>query len=200
MSQPTDIVAAFDLDGTFIRGNSMTEYLRLIHSKRMLFGGALRLGPVLGAYQMGRMPRREAKERVLSYFFGGMEMAYLEKKGVILAEEILPNKIRPKALARLQWHQEQGHRCVLVTASLSFWTHSFAQKYGLELIATRPEVSEGKFTGRLLGPNNYGPEKVNRLDQLVLLDQVDYLYAYGDTAGDRELLARADEGLFRPFH
>ncbi|MEM9986494.1 MAG: HAD family hydrolase [Bacteroidota bacterium] len=200
MSQSTDIVAAFDLDGTFIRGNSMTEYLRLIHSRRMLFEGALRLGPVLGAYQMGRIPRREAKERVLDFFFGGMEMAFLEEKGVILAEKILPRKIRPKALIRLKWHQEQGHRCILVTASLSFWTHAFAQKYGLELIATLPEVSAGRFTGRLLGPNNYGPEKVNRLDQLIPLDQVNYLYAYGDTAGDRELLARADEGLYRPFH
>jgi hypothetical protein len=46
-------------------------------------------------------------------------------------------------------------------------------------------------TGRLLGKNCYGPEKVQRLKTLLgsLEDYV--IYTYGDSKGDRELLAIA---------
>lgn len=193
-------VAAFDFDGTFIRGDSMTPFLRLMYSRRQILRRGWPVLPILWGYQRGHIPRREAKEFLLTRFLGGCSMAEMARTAQRLADEILPERIRPRALARLHWHQEQGHRCLLITASLTLWTEPFAQKYGLELIATRPEVVEGKFTGRIDGPNNYGPEKVRRLEQHVPPDQIEYLYAYGDTDGDRELLARADEGKYRPFH
>ena len=63
------------------------------------------------------------------------------------------------------------------------------------MLATRLEVDEaGLLTGRLAGANCRGPEKVARLrawrgDTLVVA------YAYGDSAGDREMLAVAGEAI-----
>jgi phosphoserine phosphatase len=61
------------------------------------------------------------------------------------------------------------------------------------------EIEDGRITGRLSGRNCYGPEKVERLEEV--LGKLDnYLvYAYGDSKGDRELLAVADHGFFRHF-
>jgi phosphatidylglycerophosphatase C len=196
----THTVAAFDFDGTFIKGDSMTPYLQLMYRRRDIARGIYRLRSVLTGYQFRNMPRQLAKEKILAYFFGGREMSELHHYGEQLAREVLPQRIRPLALQRLRWHQAQGHRCLLITASLSFWTQAFAREYDLELIATRPEVIDEKFTGRIAGRNNYGPEKVSRLEEHISPETISYLYAYGDTQGDRELLARADEGLFRPFH
>jgi phosphatidylglycerophosphatase C len=200
MNSSKQTIAAFDFDGTFITGDSMSAYLRLIYRRREIARGAFSLFPILAAYRSGQVSRTVAKERLLGYFLGGRSMVELEALGETLADQVLPRRIRPKALERLRWHQTEGHRCILITASLTFWTAPFARNYGLELIATQPEVIDGCFTGRLCGPNNYGPEKVNRLEQLVPSDQIGYLYAYGDTEGDRELLARANEGQYRPFH
>jgi len=196
----TYTVAAFDFDGTFIKGDSMTPYLQLMYRRRDIVRGIYQLRSVLAGYQFRRMPRQLAKEQILEYFFGGREMSELLDYGEQLARDILPQRIRPLALRRLRWHQEQGHRCLLITASLSFWTQAFAREYDLELIATRPEVIDEQFSGRIAGLNNYGPEKVRRLEAHIPPEAIGYLYAYGDTKGDRELLARADEGLFRPFH
>jgi HAD superfamily hydrolase (TIGR01490 family) len=192
--------AAFDFDGTFIKGDSLTPYLQLMYRRRDLMRSFLKLSPVMTAYQTKRMPRQLAKERILTHFFGGKELEELQRYGALLARDVLPQRIRPLALRRLRWHQAQGHRCLLITASLSYWTQAFADEYELELIATRPEVIDGQVTGRIDGPNNYGPEKVRRLEAHLSAQEMGYLYAYGDTEGDRELLARADEGLFRPFH
>ncbi len=200
MDSTKQTVAAFDFDGTFIRADSMTPYLRLFYSRREMFRIGRSVLPYLVGYQLGRVPRRQAKEFLLTQFLGGKTVEELEQKAQILADTVLPSRIRPKALEKLRWHQEQGHRCVLVTASLTLWTKAFAHKYGLDLVATLPEVIDGKFTGRLQGTNNYGPEKVRRLEALIPPETIEFLYAYGDTSGDRELLARADEGLYRPFH
>lgn len=196
----THTVAAFDFDGTFIKGDSMTPYLQLMYRRRDIARGVYELRSILARYQFRRMPRQLAKEEILEYFFGGRKMSELLDYGEQLARDVLPQRVRPLALQRLRWHQEQGHRCLLITASLSFWTQAFARDYELELIATRPEVISEKFTGRIAGVNNYGPEKVRRLEEHIPPEAIDYLYAYGDTKGDRELLARANEGLFRPFH
>lgn len=192
--------AAFDFDGTFIKGDSMTPYLQLMYRRRDILRSIYHLRRVLRDYQLRRVARKEAKEDILTHFFGGRSMEELHHYGSRLAREVLPQRVRPKALRRLRWHQAQGHRCLLITASMSFWTTAFAEEYGLELIATRPLVEDGTFTGRIDGPNNYGPEKVRRLEAHLSAEAMGYLYAYGDTDGDRELLERADEGLFRPFH
>ncbi|AGY92580.1 hypothetical protein SPICUR_08125 [Spiribacter curvatus] len=59
------------------------------------------------------------------------------------------------------------------------------------------ERRNGRLTGELAGPNCRGAEKVVRLR--ALLDPAAYhpIYAYGDTAGDTEMLALADHATYR---
>ena len=47
-------------------------------------------------------------------------------------------------------------------------------------------------TGRFKTPNCYGQQKVERLLELEPARDTYLLYAYGDSLGDRELLALAD--------
>ena len=61
------------------------------------------------------------------------------------------------------------------------------------------QIVDGRLTGRFLTPNCYGAEKVNRIRQLLPDRQHYYLVAYGDSRGDRELLAEADEAYYKPF-
>ncbi len=65
-----------------------------------------------------------------------------------------------------------------------------------QVLATQLEVGDdGLLTGRLRGPNVRGVEKSARLRAWLaatLPDTPYRLWAYGDSAGDRELLAMAD--------
>ena len=60
-------------------------------------------------------------------------------------------------------------------------------------------VKDGVLTGRFLTRNCYGEEKVNRLNALYPNRQDYHLIAFGDSRGDKELLAFADESHFKPF-
>ena len=68
-----------------------------------------------------------------------------------------------------------------------------------DLLCTRLAASGDVFTGELIGSNCRRAEKVRRLT--VLLGNVAQyrIYAYGDSAGDKEMLAIAAEKFYKPF-
>ncbi|HEX7639090.1 MAG TPA: HAD-IB family phosphatase, partial [Burkholderiaceae bacterium] len=95
---------------------------------------------------------------------------------------------------------ERGHRVVLASAGLDLYLEPVARALGIaDLLCTRLAVRDGRFTGELDGPDCTGPEKLRRVEALLGgLDGIE-LHAYGDSAGDRELLAAARHAHFRPF-
>jgi phosphoserine phosphatase len=72
------------------------------------------------------------------------------------------------------------------------------QKGFTDVLVSSLEInSSGIATGKLRGLNCWGPEKARRIkEHLHPIDQY-YIYAYGDSLGDKELLALADETFFR---
>ena len=151
--------------------------------------------PMLVLFKLGLKDRQKAKEQLLFHFFKGMEEGGLKQKAVSFCEQELPQMLRTEMMDRLAWHQNQGHRCFLVSASLDLWLQPFADKYQLDLLSTQAQFSHGKYTRPFRSPNCYGPQKVKSI-QAALKGQPDYfVYAYGDSNGDREMLAWADEDV-----
>ena len=195
------IVAAFDFDGTLTYFDSMLPFLHaVVGTGRFVYhlGRAL---PTFVAYGSGRLANDVAKERVLMRFLGRRPMAELEAAAQRFARHGIPRLLRRRAMDRFRWHRDQGHRCVLVSASLALYLEPWARAEGFsDVVATRLEVSaDGTVTGRFAGGNCYGCEKTRRLDALLGARQNYRLYAYGDSSGDRELLAHADHAYFRRF-
>jgi phosphatidylglycerophosphatase C len=89
---------------------------------------------------------------------------------------------------------------VIVTASPEDIVAPFARGLGADaLIGTRLKVdSEGRLTGALDGRNCRGPEKVRRLHEVFGPD-MKLAQAFGDTRGDREMLAIASSGHMKLF-
>ncbi len=193
------VIAAFDFDGTLTRRDSLLPFLLHLAGPLRFSGRLAALMPTLGRYALGRIPNDMAKERLLTAFLAGHPLGALQDNARRFAQRGLPRLLRPDALARLDWHRRQGHRCVLVSASLELYLEPWGQQAGFDhVIASRLEISDdGTATGRLAGANCFGAEKVARLEQLLGPLERHILYAYGDSRGDRELLLRADYAYFR---
>lgn len=193
------VVAAFDFDGTMTRGETLFAFLYFALSLPR-FGAALMLSlPVLVGYGLGLVPNDAAKERVLRFFLNGLRRATLEAEGARFAGCVLVNKVRPEALARLRWHQAQGHQTVLISASLDLWVRPWAEGAGFDHVLCTELAHEegGVVSGRFGTPNCHGEQKLVRL-RAVLGDLGQYrLVAYGDSRGDHALLAAADEAWYR---
>lgn len=195
------IVAAFDFDNTLIDRDSLIPFL--IYKEGWCKTGVrlLLLIPNFLQFAIGRLTRQQIKEKILTSFLRGDSFTDVQALGKKYAENKLDDFINPCALECLRLHQSQGHRCVLVSASLELYLKPWAIRYGFEkVIASQLELTEeGMITGKLLGVNCWGPQKLYRLMAYLGSKENYQLYAYGDSQGDDEILQFADFPFYRTF-
>lgn len=196
-----EIVAAFDFDGTLTKRDTFFPFGLFIAGPRKWLKNLLILIPSGTQFLFRRITRQDLKEKALTLFLQGIPYHKLETAGQEFAEAIIPKLLKPKAIKYLHWHQQQGHRIILISASPEVYLHPWAKIMGIDdVIASRLELDEqGRVTGKLIGANCRCEEKVRRLKELMGEEKDYHLYAYGDSRGDRELLSYADQSYFRLF-
>ncbi len=190
-------VAAFDVDGTLTRRDCVVPFLRRVAGtatiSRRLVSQAL---PV--ATMARRRDRDGLKAAAAAAAFTGQPIEDVERIAEAFAASVWATGMRSDTVALLDEHRRRHDTVLLVSASFEVYLKPLAQHLGADgVIAARLEVdADGLLTGRLDGANCRGPEKVQRLH--AWLDEhaggraAVHVTAYGDSAGDRELLADAD--------
>ena len=196
------VVAVFDFDGTLTYRDTLRPFLLHVVGLNYFVCNAFVLLPTLAAYGLGIIRNDVAKQRVLGQFFAGMHIDTLRGKATEFAEHQLPGLIRSEAARRFDWHKQQGHRCIVISASLELYVRHWALSKGFDdVLATQLETrQDGSVSGKLLGENCFGSEKVKRLDALLGARSNYILYAYGDSRGDKELLSVADYAYYRKMN
>lgn len=195
----SDTVAAFDFDGTLTYRDSLLPFLFFSSGIYLTLFKLMTLVPLFIQYVFGFQSRQETKEKVLTKFFKGKSLRDIRAIGQLYAEGSLNKQLRPQALERIKWHLNQGHRCILISASIDAYLHPWARLNGFhDTITSELDVdTQGNVTGKLKGKNCWGEEKSRRLKEL-LSPQTEYLlYAYGDSKGDGQLLTMADYSYYK---
>jgi len=192
-------LVAFDFDGTLTVRDSFTAFLKWRVSPARHLMGMVRLFPAAVGYLFDRN-RGKIKAAAVREFLRGLPLEQLEREARAFAESEAPRLFRPDALAVWRRWRAKGARLVIVTASPDVVVAPFARGLGADLlIGSRLALdSDNRVLGALLGPNCRGAEKVVRLRE-VFGDDLSLAAAYGDTSGDREMLAIAQERGYRIF-
>jgi len=190
----TRTVAAFDVDGTLSRRDTMVPFLVRVCGRAPVARALLTAGPVLLRTAAGIESRDRAKEALFIRTLRGWWLDELRPIAEEHARDVVERGLRPDRLQRLRWHQAQGHEVVLVSAALDVYMSPVGRLLGCTAtIATRLEVDRrGRVTGRLFGDNVRGPAKQRLLREWLGAGDEVTLWAYGDSEGDTELLAMAD--------
>jgi phosphatidylglycerophosphatase C len=196
---PATVVAAFDVDNTLTVRDCVVPFLQRVAGWAGVARGLLR-HPVALTTAAVRWDRDALKAVATQGVLAGRSVAELDRLGAEFAREIVAGWLRSDTVARLGWHRAQGHDVVLVSASYEVYLREVGSRLGATgVLGTRLEVAGGVATGRLAGGNCRGPEKARRLDEWLERTHggrgAVEVYAYGDSAGDRELLAYADHPL-----
>ncbi|HEY2480796.1 MAG TPA: HAD-IB family hydrolase [Caulobacteraceae bacterium] len=192
-------LVAFDFDGTLTWRDSFLAFLAWrFGTARFGLGMARLAGPAL-AYARHR-DRERLKAATVREFLRGQARADLIAQADAFAASHARRLFRPDAIRCWKQWQKQGARLTVVTASPEILVAPFARGLGAEsVIGTRLGFSADDIaTGDLDGPNCRGPEKVARL-RAAFGDEVRLDAAYGDSDGDKQMLALADEPGMKLF-
>lgn len=193
-------VAAFDVDGTLTTRDCVVAFMRRTRGTATLVARLARRAPAL----IGPVLRRDrdaVKSVATEAAFAGCDVDDLERDAASFAVEVSRSHLRHDTVERLRWHLGLGHQVVLVSASYEVYLRHLAVSLGAhDVVGTRLEVVEGRCTGSIDGANCRGPEKVERLHAWLDAHHggrgAVEVWAYGDSAGDRDLLADADHAVW----
>jgi phosphatidylglycerophosphatase C len=176
-----DSLVAFDFDGTLTWRDSFMAFLRWRAGPARFALGMARLAPASLAYLVHR-ERGRLKIAATREFLGGATLDEVGVSARAFAAVTASTLLRPDAVGCWETWRERGARLAIVTASPEVVVAPFARRLGANtLIGTRLATDAG---GKITG--DFGRD-------------VRLTAAYGDTAGDREMLGIADEAGYRVF-
>lgn len=192
-------IAFFDFDGTITTKDTLLEFIKFAKGSMPFYTGFALNSPYLVALKLKLMPNQKVKEKVLQYFFKNMPVKEFQQKCDAFATEIVPQLLRPKALEEIKKLRDNNIPIVIVSASPENWIRKWAESIGATLIATKLQVNDDRLNGLIEGFNCYGDEKVARIRKQYNLDEYGEIFAYGDSGGDKAMLAIASTGHYKPF-
>ena len=189
----------FDFDGTLTYKDTMFLYLKFYNSAKFNFQ-FLKHIPLFILLKLKLANAEKVKKSFISSILKGQSKTKIEEKSQQFFEKYYPEIIRENAIEFIQNIDREHTESYLVTASLDIWVKPFAEKFKMNLLATRAEFKNEIFTGNFVGNNCNGGEKVHRIKEALQGKKFDKTIAFGDTSGDKEMLEWANESHFEFFH
>jgi HAD superfamily hydrolase (TIGR01490 family) len=182
--------ALFDFDGTLIQGDSLLGLLGFtLRRHPACAGNLLLLAAASPLFVAGRLSRAGLKELALQVLKhvppSGRDDFFAE-----FVSQWLTPRILPKGRQQIDWHREQGHRLILVSASVDLYLRPLAAHLRFDqLVCTLATLDPSP---RLVSENCRGEEKVRRLLAEPATRSLSWseCWAYGDTLSDVPLLQR----------
>ena len=189
-------LALFDLDNTLLAGDS--DYL---------WGEFLTEQGIVDADLYARENQRfydEYKKGTLDIHefqaFSQQPLVHNDHaKMLALREQFLDDKIKPimspASFELIDKHRSTGDTLVVITATNSFITRPITRAFGIEhLLATEPEIVNGKYTGNIDGTPCFQEGKVTRLNQWMKAQNqtLKGSWFYSDSHNDLPLLLEAE--------
>jgi HAD superfamily hydrolase (TIGR01490 family) len=187
-------LALFDLDNTLLSGDTDVEWYAFLTDQRVLSAADQQAN-----LEMDRRYRAgEASALEYVRFYLQPYRRHDMKQLFAWREAFMRERIAPRMLptARELLRRHAGDLVVIITATNRFLTEPIAQAFGVEhLIATEPQIVDGRFTGDVEGTPCMREGKIERL-QAWLSERGESLsvfaesWFYSDSINDLPLLER----------
>lgn len=193
----------FDFDGTLTTSDTLLEFIKYAKGRSRFLMVFLMYSPLLVMMKLHLYPNWKAKQQIFAHLFAGMRIEKFDALCRGFAEES-QHLLRPKGITLVHEALVAGAQVFIVSASIDNWVRPFfdiRNLKGVQVLGTQIEVEDGKLTGNFKSNNCYGKEKVHRIaEALKSFERSEYeIEAFGDSRGDKEMLAFADKGHFKPF-
>lgn len=193
------VAAYFDLDGTLLNASSektLTAHLAKRRPWRIPWGALAWTTGFLTNLLRGRALYDAARNR------GHLSLAtwdVLTNYSEHLANHHLQQHIPQQAWDKLAWHRAQGHRLVLVTATVAPMAEAMAKVLDMDAVyGCGPKHRQGRLSGSERGwsvPRRKGKVPVVKNDAEQNGHDLEQCYGYGNTLADAYFMALCGQAI-----
>ncbi len=192
-------LAIFDLDNTLLNGDSDHLWGVFLAAQGVVDQGHYEKenDRFYEAYKEGKLNILE----FLKFSLKPLSQHPIEKlqswHSQFMQQIILPI-IHKKGVALIEEHKQRGDTLMIITATNAFVTAPIADALGIEhLIATIPELKEGRYTGEVHGTPSFQGGKVERLNLWLTKYQESLAGStfYSDSHNDIPLMEIVDHAI-----
>lgn len=158
-------LAIFDLDNTLLAGDSDYLWGQFLIDKGIVDKIEYEQANDLyyEQYKQGSLDIMEFLEFALRPL-ARHDMQQLNQWHTEFMDTRVDSIILPRAKELIERHRQNGDTLMIITATNKFVTQGIANKLGINhLLATEPEVQEGRYTGKVAGIPCFQEGKVTRL-------------------------------------
>jgi len=187
-----EYIAFFDLDRTLISSNSGKIIVRHAYNRGLM----TRMDLLRGFFYsiLYRLDLRDAAKIINSmvrWVKGVSEDMMDDLTTEIFTDYLLPD-IHNEAGPEICFHKKNGARVVILSSSISPVCKKVAVYLCMDdFVCSNLEVIDGIYTGRAAGPLCFGAEKVTRLKEYCIKNNIDpsRVWYYGDSISDLAVLS-----------
>ena len=184
----------FDLDNTLLSGDTDVEWLDFLVEQGVLPAAEREANHAMDRrYGRGEATPLDYVRFYLGYYRPFDMAALLEWRKIFLERKIRPLML-PAARRLIQ--DQKSSLVAIITATNRFLVEPIAADFGIEhLMATEPEIRDGRFTGDIVGPPCMREGKIGHLDRWMAqrgqrLHEFGETWFYSDSINDLPLLER----------
>lgn len=184
-------LAIFDLDDTLIDGDSASLWLGYMVQQGWADGDMLHTEQqMMRTYHLGDLSMLDYMNFWLKPLCG-IAVAEIAQRADAFVSALIPPRVFPAARRQMDWHLQQGHQLLIISATADFIVRRVASMLGVDdVIAIELEEKDGCYTGSTQGVLSFHAGKVQRLQ--VWMDShgssLQGSYGYSDSVNDLPLL------------
>lgn len=190
-SKNTNLVF-FDFDGTLCAKDSFTGFIFYALRKRHIVKQSIKILPWIQAYYLNIYPADSMRPKLFKAMFSDMNVSELQQLAEDYSRRLLQDALDEKLYTQFLKHQKNGDTIVIVSASVDLYLKPIAELLDADLICTETQIEFGRFSGAYSTPDCSSEQKKSRILEKYNLDQYNYIYAYGNSKEDLEMLSLAD--------
>lgn len=184
------ILAFFDMDYTLLDTSSGLLYVKYLRQtdqirRRLL----LRVAWWTLLYKLTLIDMARAMPKMTVFAANASAAATMADCRKWFAAMVRPH-LNVAAVEKIRWHQQQGHRIVVISASTQFAVQPVAEHLRLDYLSTQLAVDGDRLTGDIIEPVCYADGKIVWAKQYADQHGADLrdAFFYTDSLSDRPLL------------
>lgn len=190
------VLAIFDMDETVIACDSSTLWLAYLVEKGLAPPEMLEAeNAMMQSYHRGELSMQTYMDYTLRPL-AGKSVTEVDEMAENYVSRIVPQMVYSQALAQLEWHRQQQHTILIISATADFIVRKVAAALGVaEVIAIELEQRNDRYTGATQSVLSFREGKVHRLRAWLKANNHALLgsYGYSDSENDLPLLEAVEK-------